>query len=77
MASSNVFGNPAWDGRVFGVFIPDDPSSDATVTVREAFNAVGIDFSTKALPPAGMGFGSSIQNAPTLFVGSKPIPAPQ
>ena len=68
MFSATLHGTVAW-----GLFIPD-PVFDATPTIREAFTAVGIGFSTDALPPAGMGFGSSIPNAPILFVGSKPIP---
>jgi hypothetical protein len=67
MFSATLHGTVAW-----GLFIPD-PVVDGTVALRAAFTAAGIAFSTDALPPAGMGFGSSIADAPTLFVGSKPI----
>jgi hypothetical protein len=82
---ANLFGKAGWQvamlsatihgSVVWGIFIPD-PAYDATPTIREAFTAAGISFSTGALPPAGMGFGNSLPNAPTLFIGSKPIPNP-
>jgi hypothetical protein len=71
MFSATLHGTVAW-----GLFIPD-PVSDATTEMRDAFAAAGLGFSTEALPPAGMGFGNSIPNAPILFIGSKPIPQPQ
>lgn len=70
MFSATIHGAVIW-----GLFIPD-PAYDATPTIREAFTAVGIGFSTDALPPAGMGFGNSFPNAPILFVGTKPIQNP-
>ena len=46
-----------------GTIYPD-PAYDATPTIREAFTAAGFGFSTDTLPPAGMGFGTSLPNAP-------------
>lgn len=56
---------------VFGIGLPDDSGDDAK-TLRYAFSAAKVPFSTNALPPTGISFSiSTIQGAPTLMVGSK------
>ncbi len=55
---------------VFGIGLPDSSSADAQ-TLRSAFSAAKVPFSTNALPPA-IGFSiSKIDGAPTLMIGSK------
>ena len=56
---------------VFGVTLPDSSGADAK-TLRDAFSAAKISFSTDSLPPVGVSFSiSTIQGAPTLMIGSK------
>jgi hypothetical protein len=79
---SNIFGAAGWQVQmlsvtmagtvVFGIFIPDNPS-EITATVRNAFNQANIGYSADKLPPPGFSFGGTIENAPILFIGSKPI----
>jgi len=55
----------------FGISLPDADSDDAK-SLRAAFAAANIPFSTEQLPPMGAGFSiSTIGGAPTLMVGSK------
>lgn len=82
---ANLFGRAHWQVAtmsltmggtlIFGLWIPDSPAPD-TANVQAAFRAAQIGFSTNALPTSGvsMGMGGTLQGAPTLFVGSKPIP---
>jgi hypothetical protein len=80
---ANIFGKANWQvamnavtmsgTAVFGIWIPHF-DSPAALVVREAFTAAGIGFSTDVPPPAGMGFGGSIQGAPRLLIGSKRPP---
>jgi hypothetical protein len=80
---ANVFGKAGWQTGMalvtiaatvaFGLWVPDS-QSPLTQEVRSALASVGIGFSTGTLPAAGMAFGNSVAGAPTLFVGSKPIP---
>jgi hypothetical protein len=61
---------------VFGISLPDADGVDAQ-TLREAFSAATISFSTTPLPPSGISFSiSTIPGAPTLMVGSKAPPLP-
>jgi hypothetical protein len=79
----NIFGKAKWQvamlatthagAVIFGIWVPDSPSP-GTAVIRDALRAVGISFSTDTPPPAGMGFGGSLEGAATLLVGSKPIP---
>lgn len=56
---------------VFGIGLPDSSGTDAK-TLRVAFSAAKVPFSTNALPLAGVSFSiSTIQGAPILMVGSK------
>lgn len=56
---------------VFGVGLPDGSGVDAQ-TLRVAFSAAKVPYSTNALPPAGVSFSiSTIEGAPTLMIGSK------
>jgi len=56
---------------VFGIGLPDSSGVDAK-TLRAAFSAAKMIFSTNALPPTGVNFSiSTIQGAPTLMIGSK------
>ncbi len=56
---------------VFGIVLPDASGIDAQ-TLRDAFFAAKMPFSTDALPPTGVNFTvSTIPGAPTLMVGSK------
>lgn len=56
---------------IFGIGLPDGSGVDAK-TLRDAFSAAKVPFSTNALPPAGISFSiSTIQGAPTLMIGSK------
>lgn len=55
----------------FGIAIPNSSGSDAQ-TLRSAFKAAKITFSTGPLPPAGASFSvSTIPGAPTLMIGSR------
>lgn len=55
----------------FGIALPDSAGEDAK-TLRSAFVAAKISFSTNPLPPAGASFSvSTIPGAPTLMVGSR------
>jgi hypothetical protein len=59
---------------IFEISLPDSNSSDAG-TLREAFTAAAIPFSTAPIPVAGAGFNiSTIPGAPMLMVGSRPPP---
>ena len=81
---ANIFGRAGWEVglssvsmsgvAIFGIWVPDT-KSPSTQTVRNALGAIGIGFSTQALPVGGAGFssGSTIADAPILFIGSKPI----
>jgi hypothetical protein len=56
---------------VFGIALPDGAGAEAK-TLRDAFSAAKISFSTEPLPSAGVGFSTStIRGAPTLFIGCK------
>lgn len=56
---------------MFGIGLPDGSGVDAN-TLRDAFLAAKVPFSTNALPPAGITFSiSTIPGAPTLIIGSK------
>jgi hypothetical protein len=56
---------------VFGIGLPDVASVDAQ-TLRVAFSAANMPFSTNALPKPGVGFSiSTIEGAPILMIGSK------
>ena len=60
----------------FGISLPDSEGDDAR-SLRDAFRAAAIPFSTEPLPPMGAGFSmSTIAGAPTLMVGSKSPPLP-
>jgi hypothetical protein len=55
----------------FEIRLPDADGIDAQ-TLRKAFSAAAIPFSTEPLPPAAVFFSvSTIDNAPTLTIGSK------
>ena len=81
---ANIFGSAGWEVglssvsmsgvAIFGIWVPDT-NSPSTQTVRNALIAIGIGFSTQALPVGGAGFssGSTLTDAPILFIGSKPI----
>ncbi len=56
---------------VFGIDLPDASGTDAE-TLRVAFSAAGVPFSTDALPPPAVAFSvSTIEGAPTLMIGSR------
>jgi hypothetical protein len=56
---------------VFGIGLPDVAGVDVQ-TLRVAFSAAKVPFSTNALPPAGVSFSiSTIEGAPILMIGSK------
>jgi hypothetical protein len=56
---------------LFGISLPDASGIDAQ-TLRNAFSAAKVEFSTDALPPSGVSFSiSTINGAPTLMIGSK------
>jgi hypothetical protein len=61
----------------FGIALPDADSTDAG-TLRTAFSAAKIGYSTNPLPPSGVSFSiSTINGAPTLMIGSKlPVELP-
>lgn len=77
---ANIFGEAKWEVQmlavtmagslVFGIFVPDNQSPETSL-IYSGFSQVQIDFSQDPLPPAGMGFGGSIPNAPIVFIGSK------
>ncbi len=55
----------------FGISLPDSAGEDAQ-TLRSAFVAAKISFSTGPLPPLGASFSvSTIAGAPTLMIGSR------
>ena len=55
----------------FGIALPDSAGEDAG-TLRAAFVAAKISFSTGPLPPRGASFSvSTIPGAPTLMIGSR------
>lgn len=59
---------------VFGIDLPDATGVDAQ-TLRGAFSAAKVPFSTNPLPEIGVSFSISvIPGAPTLMVGSKAPP---
>ena len=59
---------------VFGIALPDTTAPDGD-TLRKAFAAAAIAFSTDPVPPAGVSFSiATIQGAPMLMVGSKAPP---
>jgi hypothetical protein len=59
---------------IFGIIIPGPVTQDV-ISVREAFTAAGIPFSTNDLPPAGFtGSGGMAGPSATVLVGSKPPP---
>jgi hypothetical protein len=77
----NIFSAAKWQvgmlgstfngAAIFGLWVPDTPAKD-TSAIRSAFTAHEIGYSTAALPSSGMmGFGGTIPNAATVFVGSK------
>ena len=80
---ANVFDSAGWTvalmgqtyaGAVFcGLWVPG-PQTDETKLIREAITESGDSFSIDELPPAAMGVGDSIPDAPILFVGTKPPP---
>jgi hypothetical protein len=61
----------------FGIALPDSAGEDAK-TLRSAFVASKISFSTGPLPPRGASFSvSTIPGAPTLMIGSRmPVEIP-
>lgn len=84
---SQILGNAHWqvapgavkpsNAIVFGIALPDAAGNDAQ-TLRAAFSAATIPFSTEQLPVPGVSFSvSTIPGAPTLMIGSRPPPALQ
>jgi len=62
------------NGIVFGLAIPDANGVDAE-TLRRAFSAAKVAYSTNPLPGGGIAFSvSTISGAPTLMVGSRTPP---
>jgi len=56
---------------VFGILLPDAAGLDAQ-TLRGAFSAANVSFSTDSLPPGGTEFSvTTIAGAPTLIIGSR------
>lgn len=55
----------------FGIALPDSTGADAQ-TLRSAFVAARMSFTTNPLPPSGVSFNiSTIPGAPTLMIGSR------
>lgn len=60
------------DGALqWGIALPDSSGTEAQ-TLRSAFAAAKIAFSTEPVPPASMSVGRSIAGAPILMIGSRP-----
>jgi hypothetical protein len=58
---------------VFGIALPDKDGGDAQ-TLRKAFSAAKLSFSTNSIPEGIQFLVSSISGAPTLFIGSRTPP---
>jgi hypothetical protein len=78
---SQILGNAKWqvapgaekfaNAIQFGIALPDSAGADAQ-TLRFAFEAAKIPFSTGSLPHEGISFSvSTIAGAPTLMIGSR------
>jgi len=60
---------------VFGVWVPNVADAlESVEAARSAFSSANIGFSADTPPPEGMGFGSSLGQAATVLIGSKPVP---